>query len=149
MSPDAEEIWIQLFSGRGNLDARALWASIVGRYRLAHGEKSFKQLSLAKGSIQVARNIGSAGVYQLVGISLPAGAPVDPVPVVFSSQSITGTNTGIPVRLTAAMGQQDVGGPVVGGGSYMAVLQPGDELYAVIAPGGPATLSLVVTQVSF
>ena len=149
MSPDAEEIWIQLFSGRGNLDARALWASIVGRYRLAHGEKKVVTLATAKGVQLVARNIGSAGVYQMVGVSLPAGAPVDPVPVVFSSQSSTGTNTGIPVRLTAAMGQQDAGSPVVGGGSYMAVLQPGDELYAIVAPGGPASLKLVVSQVSF
>jgi len=143
-----DEILIEMLSGVGNLDARALWSAVVGRYRLAHGDK--KPYTVTQNQpIRVANNIAKYGVFMFVGISLPAGAPNNPLSILFSQDERIGSNTAIPVRLTDAMGGPDVGAPAVGGGAFYAVLQPGDSLYSQLPPGAVTSANILVTRVAF
>lgn len=142
------DIILEMLSGYGNLDARALWAGIVGRYRLTHGDKVAFVVRQDR-PLQVANNVAKHGVYKFVGISLPVGAPVNPLSVLFTQDEKVGANTAIPVRLTDAMGNQDAGAPAVGGGAFYAILQPGEQLFAQLPTGAVTTANLVITRVSF
>jgi len=136
--------------GRGNLNLRAYFASVVGPRRVAHG-KRFVKLAPAEGSILLARNqVGLGDECLYVECTFPErlvdNTVVQSVSFRFSDSEDVGDNA-----LLRALT------PVFP--AYQAVLLPGDELYAQFAPrssGGilPALAALkqfplVVSQVSF
>jgi len=135
---------IEFSSGQGLLDARALWASVVGPHRLAMAKGTSLRLRNDRVT-EVARNIGAAKVFMFVGVSLrgenPAPAAVE---VLFSKQEALGNNTSAPFNVNGQMG----GGAFAPSG-FMQLLLPDEQLFAVVAPGGPQELQVVVAQVQF
>jgi len=83
--------------GLGN--ARALWASIVGPYRLAMADKKSVRLTPDNG-VQLYKNIGAAEGYVLVGVALPIGAPINPLAIIAGDGEQLGTNSGTPQILS-------------------------------------------------
>ena len=129
--------------GLGN--ARALWASIVGPYRLAMADKKSVRLTPDNG-VQLYKNIGAAEGYVLVGVALPIGAPINPLAIIAGDGEQLGTNSGTPQILTNQMGG---GGLSVSG--FMQLLLPGEQLYAqIVDPAFPpnTTQQVVVASVT-
>lgn len=129
--------------GLGN--ARALFASIVGPYRLAMGSKRSVRLNAEHG-VELYKNIGAGQGYVLVGVALPANAPLQPLDIIAGDTDELGFNTGTPQIITRQMGG---GGQSVAG--FMQLLLPGDQLFAQIVDtafiAGPATEQQVVVAV--
>jgi hypothetical protein len=136
---------IEVFSGRGLLDARALWASIVGPQRLAMAQRSVARLS-AENPALIHKNLGAADSYAFVGVALPARSPMVTLGAIFGRDNSLGDNTGAPSILTRHMGG---GGLAVTG--FMQLLLPGEQLYAqmsdpAIAPGTIQNVVVAVVQ---
>ena len=110
--------------GLGN--ARALWASIVGPYRLAMATKTPVRLN-ANNGVLIKKNIGAGQGYVLVGVALPITAVVSPLAVIAGDSEQLGTNSGTPQIITRHMGG---GGQSVAG--FMQLLLPGEQLFAQI-----------------
>ncbi len=140
--PAAYPVDLAKFSGKGLLDFRALWASVVGPSRLAMARTSPFTLQRAR-SIKVASNIGAADAYMFIGVALPTNAPTNPLTVIFSKNPDAGSNAGVPVQLVDSMGRDGQG--------FMQLLLPGEEMFAQItAPApAPAAQRVIVAQVIF
>jgi hypothetical protein len=111
---------IDTIPGMGNLDARMLWAAVVGPMRVCHGTD--KTLNLAANTpVQVASNPAPSDRVMFVGVSLPIGA-AGPAPLVFSRTSDVLGAANVPAVL-----EPRIGAPA--GISFQAVLAPGEELY--------------------
>lgn len=135
---------IELARGKGLLDARALWASVVGPHRLAAAKGSSVQLSNSRAE-EVARNMGASDALMFVGVALPGANPAAaPVSILFSRMEMLGVNASAPFNVNGQMG-----GGGFGQTGFMQLLLPGEQLFAQIAPGGPAALAVVVAQVQF
>lgn len=123
--------------GRGNLNAKAHQAAVVGPYRLAHGRQTSPTIS-ATSPTRIAKCAGPADQVLFVAAMLPS-------------------NNAGPLRFWVGPGNMmGLGSPVVelvnnpgflAGVSYSAVLLPGDELYLQAAGG--ANVQIVVSEVSF
>jgi hypothetical protein len=140
----AEELLLKMVSGRGLLDARALWASLVGPYRLAMAQTCAVTLSQAAPT-EIYKSMGSADGYVFVGVSLPADTAAISIPTLFSKSSEIGNNSSIPVSLSPAM----IGGTFFPVG-FSQLLMPAEQLYAQLTPAAPApTQRVVVASVVF
>lgn len=136
---------LETFSGEGLASARALWAAIVGPHRLAIARSNSITLRQDVG-VEVAKNIGAAGGYVLVGVALPISAPTNPLNVVFGDSDTLGINASAPYVLNSQMG-----GGGFGPTGFMQLLLPGEQLYAQIVHVGLAagfTQSVVVAAVT-
>jgi hypothetical protein len=128
---------IEIDAGRGNLNAKAYVAAVVGPYRLAHGSQ--KSLVLTAGTpMLVAKNPGVAGTDQamFVGVALQPGNA--PVTVLFGPGDQLGNSSNVPAKMDTAVAQ-------LGGISFSSVLLPGDELWVV----SDVATSLVSFSVGF
>lgn len=135
---------IELASGKGLLSARALWASIVGPHRLAVAKGSSVTLSNSQAAV-IAKNLGAADVYMFVGVALPGANPAPAaLSVLFSREEALGINASAPFNINGQMG-----GGGFGPSGFIQMLMPDEQLFAQIAPGGPATQRVVVAQVQF
>ncbi len=131
-------IKITMQSGQGLLDARALWASIVGPQRLAMAPRKTVAL-LNDTTAEIAKNLGASDAYVLVGVSLPFNAPTNPLAVVFGKEEQLGFNTGLPVLLTD--NQINF--------TFTQLLLPGEQLFAQIMDPAVARQNAVVSTVMF
>lgn len=130
---------IEVVSGQGLLDARAMFASIVGPNRLAMAPRTTVTLKLSEGTL-IAKNLGAADAYVLVGVGLPSNAAVNPLTTIFSKDPEMGFNNGLPVRLTDHVSTDF---------SILQLLLPGEALYAQITNAAVATQNVVVSTVQF
>jgi hypothetical protein len=135
-----QDLRITLESGEGLLDARALWASIVGPHRLAMGSRRAVTLRRDQPTL-IAENIGRADAYVFVGFALPFGAAVGTLPVIFSRDSEMGNNNAIP-----ASAQPVVTGSLTG---TTQILLPGEQLFGQIADPAIDGQNIVVAEVVF
>ena len=115
-----------LFSGQGLLDARALWASIVGPARLAVSQSAVVRLRPDQPE-QLYKNLAGANVYVYLGVSLPGGALVATLGTLLSNSSNLGSNNSAPAVLVQSM----ISGNFFTTG-FAQLLLPGEELYAQI-----------------
>lgn len=129
---------ISLDSGAGLLDARAIWAAIVGPQRLAMSQRTSVRLSSTE-TREVFKSLGAANAYVLVGVGLPFNAPVNPLQVVFGKDDQLGSNTGLPIRLTDS----------VVSFSFTQLLLPGEQLYAQIMDIAVAEQNIIVASAMF
>jgi hypothetical protein len=129
---------ITLESGNGLLDARALWASIVGPQRLAMAQRKPVTLKLGE-TVMIAKNLGGSDVYVLCGVSLPFPAPTKPLAVVFGYEEQLGFNTGLPILLTDSQTNF----------TFTQLLLPGEQLFAQITDPAVASQNVVVSTVMF
>lgn len=131
---------ITLESGAGLLDARALWASVVGPQRLAMAARKAVTL-LNTEAVEVYKNLGASDAYVLVGIALPAEpGGLSSLQVILGKEDQLGFNAGWPV-LVFPTGQ-----PVY---QVSQLLLPGEQLFAQIADPAVAQQNIVVAAVTF
>lgn len=133
--------------GEGNLNLRAIVASIVGPYRVAHGSRTVKQVArIGAAATQIAQNAGRNKEVVYIEAWLPTQLQALGVQFLFSSSDQTGENAKL-VLLTATPGQLQ--------NRYQAVLLVNEQLYgqAVSDGAGAAlpgpTVPLVVSTVTF
>lgn len=126
-------------SGKGLLDARALYATTIGPFRLAMASRKPVTLFNNK-AVEVAKNLGIAEAYVFIGMGLIFEAVVNPLALQLSKDDSIGVNSGLPVLLT---------GQVAGGFGFMQLLLPGEQLFAQIADPNVAQQNVVVAQVVF
>jgi hypothetical protein len=117
---------IETAPGRGNLDAKAYFAAIVGPLRAVFGKTTSPTLSESEVA-QLVRSAGVSDQWAYVTVLLPGNLP-GPKVALFTDNASNGFNTAIPVTLQRTMGS-------AGGNSFAAVLAPGEMLYARAAPG--------------
>lgn len=143
----AEEILLKLLSGRGLLDARALWATLVGPNRLAMAQAKSLTLHVDR-STELFKSMGAADAYVFIGVSLPAGDPggAGGIPVLMGRDSELGVNTSIPSLISTIM----IGGTFFPVG-FTQLVMPGEQLYAKLAPpvAPGTTQQIVVSAVVF
>jgi hypothetical protein len=136
--------------GDGNLNARAYFASLVGPRRTAFGKSEIKRILPAQG-VLLQLNNSRAHECMYVECRLPAQTP-DATPMLFSSQQDAIGETGVLTVLSTAIFVPGLGGGT-GALFYGAVLLPGDQLYAQLAPIGGVLpvrpVSLNVITVTF
>jgi len=128
---------IELVSGKGLLDARALWASIVGPQRLAMAQKTVAKL-VNTNAVEIFKNLGASNAYVLVGVGLPFSASMATLNVVFGRDEQLGTNSGYPQLLTKS--------PV--NFAFTQLLLPGEQLFCQITDA-VAQQNAVVAAVMF
>lgn len=134
---------LQLLSGKGLLEARAIWAALVGPHRLALARSKAVTLSTTQ-AVEIYKNLAAADAVVFVGVSLPAGA-AGPIPVFFNASGEGGRNTGTPAALVSQM----IGGTFINEG-FTQILLPGDQLFGQLDPSAPAaTQQVVVSAVVF
>ncbi len=136
----AEEVLLKMVSGRGLLDARALWASQVGPLRLAMAQSRSVTLT-QEGPTEIYKSMGTADAYVFVGVSLPADDPAITVPTIFSQSDSLGTNSSVPIALAPAM----IGGTFFPVG-FSQLLMPGEQLFAQLTPAAPVTTQRIVVS---
>jgi hypothetical protein len=129
---------ITLESGAGLLDARALWASIVGPQRLAMARRTPVTLRNNE-TASIYKNLGGSDVYVLVGVALPFPAPTKPLAVAFGYEDQIGFNTGLPVLLTDSQVNF----------TFTQLLMPGEQLFAQIMNPAVAQQNVVVATAMF
>jgi hypothetical protein len=129
---------IEMDSGVGLLDARAIWASIVGPQRLAMAQRTSVKLSSTE-TREVFKGLGAANAYVMVGVGLPFNAPVNPLQVVFGKDDQLGFNTGLPIRLTDS----------VTNFTFTQLLLPGEQLFAQIMDMAVAEQNIIVAAAMF
>jgi hypothetical protein len=134
---------LEFSSGRGLLDARAVWASVAGPHRLALTLTHSVEMRTDR-AVQIIKNLGAADAYVFAGVALPFDAPLVPLPVFFGGSEQLGKNAGSPYLLTPQMG-----GGGFGVSGFMQLVLPGEQLYGQLAPGGPLTQRVVVAEVVF
>jgi hypothetical protein len=145
---DGGQMIQQLLSGQGLLEARVLWASLVGPHRLAMAQG--RSVTLQQGeTTEIYKNLGAADAVAFVGVSLPSdgNAPGASVQTLFSGQDNLGVNTSIPVSLSQVM----IGGTFFPIG-FTQILTPDEQLFAQLndtALGANATQRVVVKVVIF
>jgi hypothetical protein len=130
---------IELVSGAGLLDARAMWASIVGPHRLAMAPRKPVTMFLDR-TIELVKNLGASDVYVFAGVALPFNSPTNPLAVLFDKNEETGFNNGLPGVLVPQVNMSF---------SFMQLLLPGEQLYGRIVSPGVATQNVVVSTVMF
>ena len=129
---------IEVRSGSGLLDARALWASIVGPQRLALGARKVARL-VNTTPVEIYKNLGASKAYAFVGVALPFNTVANPLNVVFGrDDSQLGFNSGLPVQLT----------PNQINFNFTQLLLPGEQLFAQIL-GAVADQNVVVSVALF
>lgn len=133
------ELDILTMPGRGNLDAKAYFAAIVGPLRAVFGKTTSPTLTETTVA-QLVRNSGVTGQWTYVTVLLPANA-AGPKVGMFTDSPANGFNTALPVTLQKTMGFS-------GGNSFAAVLAPGESLYARSGPG-EGDFKVVVSVVWF
>jgi len=131
---------IQLNSGSGLLDARALWACLVGPQRLAMAQSAVVTL-LRDRAVEVANNLGAAECYVFIGVGLPQNAAVNPLQVVFSREESTGRNTGLPSRLIDQVNGFSF--------SFTQLLLPGEQIFGQITDAAVERQNIVVVKAVF
>lgn len=125
--------------GRGNLNAKAYVAAVVGPQRVVFGKRQVVSLSETVAS-QLVRNAGMQAQFAYVSVTLPPGA-VGSKSAVFSASKTTNSASGLVAALAANFGP-------AAAVSFSTVIAPGEMLYASAAPGeGP--FSVVVCTVWF
>jgi hypothetical protein len=130
---------IETVQGRGNLDAKAYFAAIVGPLRAVFGKTTSPTLVEATVT-QLVRNAGVTAQWAYVTVLLPGNAAAPKVGM-FTDSPSNGFNTALPVTLQKTMGS-------AGGNSFAAVLAPGESLYGRSAPG-EGSFKVVVSTVWF
>lgn len=144
MGVQQPESMLQLDSGKGLLDARAMWAAMVGPHRLAMANKYPFELYNNKAT-QLHRNLGADSAYVFIGVALPADVGVITLNTVFGKDDSLGANSGAPYVLSPQMG-----GGGFGPNGFMQLLLPGEELYAqIVGPGMPTQVRVTVAKVIF
>jgi hypothetical protein len=132
-------------TGKGLLDARALWASIVGQQRLAMGAKQSFVVK-ANQSVKIGDNIGAADAYVLLGVAGTETTPGTPTFVLFSKDDIIGEGSGIPYMF-GIFGASPAPPP------FTQLLLPGEQLFVQLSATalvfGVTEARLVVSQVTF
>jgi hypothetical protein len=128
---------IEMVSGKGLLDARALWASIVGPQRLAMAQKTVAKLTNTN-AVEISKNLGASNAYVFIGVGLPFPAPMATLNVVFGRDEQLGFNSGYPQLLTKS--------PV--NFAFTQLLQPGEQLFCQITDA-VAQQNVVVAAVMF
>jgi hypothetical protein len=128
---------IEIDAGKGNLNARAYVAAVLGPYRLAMGGQRSLVLT-ANEPQKIAANPGVAGTDQamFIGVALQPGQV--PVSVLFGPSDQMGGGSSVPANMATTIG-------AIGGVSFAQVLLPGEELWAV----SPTNTSLVAFTVGF
>ena len=129
---------IVIEAGKGNLNARAYVAAVVGPYRLAHGGQ--RALVLTAGQAEkIAANPGVAGTDQpmFIGVALQAGKA--PVTVLFGPNSEMGNSSNVPANMSLPAVA------MLGGIGFSCILLPGEELWVQ----SPSDTSLVAFTVGF
>lgn len=120
--------WLDLNKdpGEGNLNLRALAASVLGPYRAAHGEIKVKQVPLTQ-AVELANNLipGAGRQAAYVEVWLPRGALGTGLRLRFGPSDSLGESS-VLVTLNTAIGFPS--GPV--NDRYRAVLLPNEALYA-------------------
>lgn len=129
---------IEIDSGVGLLDARAIWASVVGPQRLAMAQRVTVRLSSLE-TREVFKSLGAADAYVLVGIGLPFNAPVNPLAIVFGKEEQLGFNTGLPIQLTDSFSNF----------AFTQLLLPGEQLFAQIMDTAVVEQNIVVASAVF
>ena len=117
---------IVIESGAGLLDARAMWASLVGPYRLAMAQRRLVRLEGVKG-VEIAKNLGASNVYLFVGVHLVPDGDGSSLSVRFGLDEELGGNA-LPFRLI------NVAGSVVSGATpalerFGQIVLPGEQLF--------------------
>lgn len=133
--------------GEGNLNLRAVLASIVGPYRVAHGSRTVKQVTqVGATATEIARNAARGKEVIYIEAWLPEQLQASGVWFLFSSSDQTGENAKL-ILLTAVPGQVQ--------SRYQAVLLTNEQLYAqAVSEGSGAELPaglvpLVISTVTF
>ncbi len=139
MNEDKKSALITLNPGEGLSSMRALWAAIMGPYRLAMSRRQPVLLTNTEGT-EIAKNIGVADAYVFIGVALPQNAAVNPLQVIFSRDGDSGRNTGLPCRLVDSVNQSF---------SFMQLLLPGEQLYCQITDINVPQASVVVAEAVF
>lgn len=125
-------------SGQGLLDARAIWASIVGPQRFAMGAKRTFVLKSTE-TLKIGDNIAVAGVYVLIGVQ--AVDQANNLIGLFSKDDNIGQGSGFPVVLA---------GPGFSATPFTQLLLPGEQLFAQLSPELVANNPrVIVSQVTF
>jgi hypothetical protein len=142
---DGQGFQLRLDAGEGLLSARALWAALVGPHRLAMAQAKSVELFQQR-TIEITKILGAADAYVFVGVALPASMPIGTaIPALFSRDSETGENTGMPTILTPTMP-----GMNVFTNGFAQLLQPGEQLYGKLAMTSPvASQRVVVAKAMF
>lgn len=126
-APDAV---VETIHGKGNLDARAYVASIVGPLRAVHGRRTSRP-AVVNEIVQFAQNSGPARQWAYVEIALLGGVGT----VKFSeSGNVIGAN-GYPREVSVVA-------------PLKTVIAPGENLYGLLVAGPPG-LVYVTTLVWF
>jgi len=128
---------IEMVSGKGLLDARALWASIIGPQRLAMAQKSVAKL-INTGATEITKNLGASNAYVFVGVGLPFSASMATLNVVFGRDESLGTNSGYPQLLTKSPTNF----------AFTQLVLPGEQLFCQITDA-VAQQNVVVSAVMF
>ena len=135
---------IETSSGKDLLDARALWASIVGPQRLAMSQGAPINL-FNNAPAKIHKNLGASKAYVFIGVALPPDSPFATLQVAFGRSDSLGANQSAPYILNGQMG----GGPFAPSG-FMQLLLPGEDLFAqIVQAGGPAAARVTVAKVMF
>ena len=144
--------WLDLNKdpGEGNLNLRALAASILGPFRTAHGKIQVRQVPLT-GAVELASNkvVGSQMQAAYVEVWLPAGALGTGLRLRFGySESLGESSVLVTLVTTPGLPSGQVND------RFRAVLLPNDALYAqVISDATGAALAgarpVVVSKVTF
>jgi len=127
-----------LLPGRGNLDLRMLFASIIGPRRLAFGAKSTIKVSEQTPTLIARNNQGTHPWFVAVSLSIDIAGPIK---ILFSNGPVLDKGSAIPILLTNNTGQS--------GSTFETTLGPGDELFAQCDPSVPGGTQCAVTQVMF
>ena len=141
-------------SGQDLLDARAMWAAIVGPQRLAMAQKKSVVLNRTRG-VLLAENIAAADGYAFVGVALPPGTTPGldfPLGFLFSKDDTLGLNSSFPMGLAPAGGIFGANGGFGLQNMFMQLLLPGEQLFGQLANGGIFEITeqrVIVAQVMF
>ena len=131
------DVKIELVSGKGLLDARALWASVVGPQRLAMAQKTVARLTNTN-AVEIFKGLGASDAYVFVGVGLPFSASMATLNVVFGRDESLGTNSGYPQILTKS----------VVNFAFTQLVLPGEQLFCQITDA-VAQQNAVVAAVMF
>lgn len=125
--------------GTGETNIRALLASLIGPFRVAHG--THQSYRLQRGTpVLVGGNKSNAGQAAYCAFALRQGQGGVNAAVLFNSSSSMGAATTVPTVLAEAMG------PTVFF-AFSAILLPNDQIYAQLVDAALAQIDLVVSTV--
>jgi hypothetical protein len=127
---------MQMDPGEGNLQMQALFAAVIGPYRVAHGSKRTVQLESDEPKRIV--NVAPAARHcAYVALFLPQSAD-GPLYITVGKEDTQGDAAGIPVQLESRLA-------TAAGVGFACVLLPGESLYAQ----SHLNVTFIVSEVSF